>query len=682
MLREKFLAQGILRPGDGDVALSPDTIRQFFATFGVRRYAVLVDHTTDPEDLPGLEGLSLAGYFSFDVRLFGKPCAEGTIQPILRWGPVPDCDGWLVASTLRAAPFALLHALLATGNERQVIRRLYRGQTTDIATYMDFFSGETETVIQVCNYLDRKYRAPQPLDVRYAIKSCEGDVVAAGQCVIPSGGLTVIDSRHMGLGDFAGYLRLSIEAESLQSRVQPFMHWWADYLSEAGVTRNHQSGWDPWAPDVVFARGYMPVDPLPGRPRNGKGDLDVTLSFWNESGSESHPRILLHFNRAGEEVAVERAAAPVPPRQMSYQNISELFRDVSLEGARSAFYLIKTDTPLHRPNYYIHPRGTRQYINTSHQTGSDACHWAVPTDCYQRDYLDILEANDTDPWVIQFPLLPASYRIDTYLGLLSSTIAGINDFTIIVRDRAGRVVFTRDEKIDGASPGFMSLRDYAREHGIAVIDGGGLFGLAPRKGLPEVPRRAISIIGFKHDGHPNLCTAPASGYEDPNLPFYIDRLNPMCHQYEYSPVQVTDRFGPGQVDGEYDTLYIVTNCSLWRKYERTCEYRLEVVDDAGRMRCMSRSIAPQSYDVFRLSEILAEMGAPDARGYFTVWQKSVDTLLIGYHFLYRKRDHAIGVDDTFGGVLMTEPVIFDRTADGVYVPAADTPPRNWIDVKR
>ena len=40
----------------------------------------------------------------------------------------------------------------------------------------------------------------------------------------------------------------------------------------------------------------------------------------------------------------------------------------------------------------------------------------------------------------------------------------------------------------------------------------------------------------------------------------------------------SDRFGPGMASAEYDTLYIVTNCSLWRHYARECEYRLEIFD--------------------------------------------------------------------------------------------------------
>ena len=670
MLREKSTAHGILRSGDRDISRGTEYVRDFFNTYGVKRYAVIADHTSVAEDLPDLRGFDLCGLFTFDINLVGTKLAGHEVQSIKSCGPVPSCDGWLILSTLRAATFALNHALMLTGNEQQVVCRLYGGQTTSISTYMDFFSGETETLVQISNYFDRKYRTLFPLDLRYTIRECDGTVRAAGQRIIPAGGLTVIDSRELNLGQFEGYMRVMVEVENLQSRVQPFMHYWADYISETGLCRNHQSGWDQWAANVVFSRGYMPVEP----------DLDLTLCFWNDNDVESHPRVLLHFNQNGEEKAIERSAATIPARHMSYQNISELFRDVSLEGANSAFYLITLDTPLHRPNYYIHPKGTKQYINTSHQTGSDACHWAVPTDCYQADYLQMLDRVDTDPWVIQFPMLDKSFGIDTYLGLLSSTFCKINDFTFIFRNAKGEVVFSKDETIDGRSPQFLNLQDYARRHGVRIESG--LFGLAPAKGLKEVPRRAISIVGFKHKDYPYICTAPASGYEDPNLPFYIDKLNPMCHQYDYSPVQVTDRFGPCIVSEEYDTLYIVTNCSLWKHYDKECEYKIEIVDPKGKMYCVYRRIPPQSFDAFWLSELLSAEGIPSDSTYFTLWERSNDTLLISYHFLYRKRDHAMSADDTFGGVLMMEPLLFDRTAEGVFVPAADTPVRNVIQVKR
>ena len=654
MIQEKVLTNFLLKPGERDASRGADYVTRTFDTFGVKSYAVLVDKTTVTDDLPLLSDRRSHGLYSFDLSLAGVSLGGQRVNLATLDGPLPPCDGWLLASTARVAIVALNHALLRTGNESQVITRLYGGQVSQVSAYMDVFSGETETVVQFNHYYDRKYRINFPLDVRYLICACDGGVRAAGQRIVPPGGLAVIDTRDLQLGDFAGYLRLELEVENLQIPVQPFIHFWADYVSEAGLTRNHQSGWDQWAPGTVFARGYYPVDP----------GLEVTLSFYNANDCATHPRILLHYHQDGEEKTVEREADPVPAQQMSYQNISRLFRDVSLEGVGSAFYLITCDTPLHRPNYYIAPRGTKQYINSSHQTGSDACHWAVPKDVYPAAYLKKLDDFDVEPWVIAFPLLEEHYGIDTYLGLLSSTIAGINDFTFIFRNALGEVVFRKDEVLDGSTPAFQNLNEYARRQGLKLPSG--MFGLAPRRGLPSVPRRAITLLGFKHRGYDYICTAPASGFEDPNLPIYIDSPVPLQQQYEYSPVLNTDRFGPAMVSDEFDTLYIVTNCSQSRRYARPCTYRLEVYDAAGRMHCVNRTIQPQSHDAFWLSEILAGAGIGSDSPYYTVWQRSYDTLLISYHFLYRKSDHAMSCDDTFAGTLLIEPQVWDVTGNGEF----------------
>jgi hypothetical protein len=200
-------------------------VRDFFNTYGVKRYSVIADHTSVAEDLPDLRGFDLCGFFTFDINLVGTKLAGHEVQLIKSCGPVPSCDGWLILSTLRAAVFALNHALMLTGNERQIVCRLYGGQTTSISTYMDFFSGETETLVQISNYFDRKYRTLFPVDLRYTIRECDGTVRVAGQRIIPAGGLTVIDSREINLGQFEGYMRVMVEVENLQSRVQPFMHY-------------------------------------------------------------------------------------------------------------------------------------------------------------------------------------------------------------------------------------------------------------------------------------------------------------------------------------------------------------------------------------------------------------------------------------------------------------------------
>ena len=653
---EKSLARPLLPSGGEDESRGADTVDRRFETFGVRRYSVLVDHSTRPLDLPRLADRELVALYTFDVNRAGKTLgpsgafAGQEIRLLTLDGPLPGCDGWLVASTSRAAVVGLNHALLRCGAEQQVLVRLYGSQATEISATVDVLSGESDTLVTVNHYFDRKYGIRFPLDVRFTVCACDGSVRAAGQRVIPPGGLTVVDCRQLRLGDFEGFMRVEMEVENLQVRVQPFLHFWADYVSPAGLCRNHQSGWKQWEAGSVFSRGYMPVD----------RDEELTLSFYNEGAQPVHPTILLHYTEAGEEKTVERASEPIPPRQMSFQSVSRLFSDVSLQGVPSAFYLVRCDRAIHRPNYYIGPRGLRQFTNTSHQTGSDACHWALPTDCWTREQLDLLDRHGADPWVIQLPILPRALRIDTYLGLLSSTICAVNEFTFILRNERGEVVLTRDERLDGTTPQFTNLNEYAARHGVDVDHG--LFGVAPRRGLARVPRRAISLLGFRHRDYPHLCTAPASGMEDPNLPFYVDAQVPPSQQYDFCSVQTTDRFGPGFVSDDFDTLYVVTNCSLHRSYDRTCRYRLEILDATGRATVVHREIPPQCYDLFWLSEVLRDTGVRSGGplgSHYTVWQRSDDTLLISYHFLVRKSDHAMSADDTFGGTLLIEPQVCD-----------------------
>ena len=65
-------------------------MRDFFNTYGVKRYSVIADHTSVAEDLPDLRGFDLCGFFTFDINLAGKKLAgqRSSIDKELRPGPV------------------------------------------------------------------------------------------------------------------------------------------------------------------------------------------------------------------------------------------------------------------------------------------------------------------------------------------------------------------------------------------------------------------------------------------------------------------------------------------------------------------------------------------------------------------------------------------------------------------
>ena len=637
----KDLYKPLIPSGGKDNSRGAGYVKATFNKYGVRSYAILVDHTTVLKDLPSLPDYKLCGFFSFDINMAGKKLAGLNVKLITTNGPIPSCDGWLIMSTSRAVVFGLNRALMLTGNENQIIVRLYAGQVTEITAYMDMFSGETETLVYINHYFNRKYGIIFPIDLRYTVCECDGTIRKAGQRIIPPGGLTVIDSRKMGLCEFAGYLWLELEVENLQTRIPPFIHFWADYFNATGLCRNHQSGFGAWPAKTIFTRAYMPIDP----------EMELTCSFYNTNDCEIQPKALLHYNQNGEEKKLEHEVAPIGPKHMSYQNISQLFSDISFDGVNSAYVLFTCNKPIHRPNHYLHPKGTRQFVNLNHQARGRACYWTKPKKI-RGDVLKRLNQFKVNPCIMSIPLLNERFKIDSYLGLLSSTICDTSDFTFILRNEKGKIVFSKNEKLDGTSPQFINLNEYAREHGINIKSG--TFSLLPREGLDEVPAGIASLLGFKHKNFKYRCFHPNAGKTHRNLPFYINARFPRSVYYEYSPLQTSDRFAPGVISEEFDSLYIVTNWSLLKNYSVQCNYQLEIIDASGRSYSLNRIIPPQGYDAFWLSEVLKEAGIASKNLYYTLWTKSNDTELIGYHFLYRKRDHALTFADTFHGLLLKQ----------------------------
>ncbi len=180
MMQEKVITNIILKSGEKDASRGADYVRGAFRKYGVRSYATLVDHTSVAADLPDLPDHRSCGCYTFEMDKVGTIFAGSPVRLVSLNGPIPACDGWLVVSTERAAAVVLNHALMRTGNENQVITRLYGGQISSIDAYMDIFSGETETVVQINHYFDRKYRITFPMDVRYTIRSCDGAVRRSG----------------------------------------------------------------------------------------------------------------------------------------------------------------------------------------------------------------------------------------------------------------------------------------------------------------------------------------------------------------------------------------------------------------------------------------------------------------------------------------------------------------------
>ncbi|KPA10236.1 hypothetical protein MHK_009550 [Candidatus Magnetomorum sp. HK-1] len=646
MSTTKPLTGPILTSGTRFAPKDQEHIIEQLNKYCISSYAILIDHTTVLNDLIDFSGFSCIGYFTFDINLVGQTIKGIPIQLITLYGPIPQCDAWLVTSTSRALAFSLAQALMLTKNENQIIIRYYSGQTTEMSAYMDFLSGETETLVYLNHYFERKYRVIQPIDVRYTICQCDGTIVQSGQRVLPPGGIAVFDSRTMNLNSFQGYIKVELEVENLQVRVQPFIHFWADYINDKGMCRNHQSGWSPWPPETIFNRGYIPVDP----------NLEAIASFYNDNDIEINIKALLHFCHNDQEEIVTRDIATVPAGHMVYQNISKAFADIPIETVNAAYVLFVCDKPLHRPNHYIALKGTYKFVETFHQTGGKACHCAIPSYSHNEQQIKKFELWGMSPWQLQLPILNDKFKIDTFFGLLSLTLCDISDFLISYRNNKGQYIFSEKVHIDGRTPQFFNINEFARQKNIDIRNGG-TFCMEPIKGLKNIPFSSNVFFGLKHISFPYISTSFIGGDKDSNLPFYINARFPFSREYFFSPLQTTDKFSPGIVSDEYDSLIIVKHHSLLKNYSRVGQYRLDIYDINGNCCSLNRSIPPNFHDAFWLSDILSEANIPFDSIYYTIWIKSHNAKLLPNHLLYRKKDHALSFDDASDGTLQTDPQI-------------------------
>ena len=616
-----------------------------FERYGVKSYAIYIDHTTKPKDLPCLPDLTCIGYYTFDINRVGTNINEHFVELISLDGLLPDCDGWLVASTSRASGFSLAKALLESGKNNQIIVRYYGGQTTEITAYIDFLSGESNTYIYLQHYYDRKYRITFPIDIRWAICSCEGSVIKSGQWVINPGACVFMDSKDFDLGDFQGYLFVELEVENLQVRVQPFIHFWADYISSAGICRNHQSGWAQWPQNTIFNRGIIPTSL----------DFEAFTCIYNANDTDVSVNAILHFCSKGLDQVVERKLLPISAGHMSYQNLTELFDDVPFREAKAAYVLLTCDHPLHRPNHYIVKKGTFQTVDTYHQTGGNALHCShVPTFLNQKQ-CEKREEFSLKSFEIIYPLIDKRYGIETILGLLSLSLCHLSKVVFYYYNVDGVKIFSKKEKLSVESEPFININHYLMDHGIEVDRG--TFGVSIQK-KERVPSLTGLLMAFKHKECPHYhSTSFVAGHPDINIPFYAGAKYPKSREYQYSPLQISDHFGPGTINAMYDSFYVVRHRSLYEKYSKKAEYRLEIFEQNGRMHTLYRTIPPNSHDVFFLSEVLKDVGLCGHEGHYTLWFKSYNQLLKPYIALFRKSDKAIALDDASEGTLQNEPQI-------------------------
>ena len=395
----------------------------------------------------------------------------------------------------------------------------------------------------------------------------------------------------------------------------------------------------------MFDRGYLPVE----------DELEAVGSFYNANSFNITPRALLHFKHDGEEVSIERDIATIEPGQMSYINLSNMFSDVSLEGVAAAYLLEKCDYPMHRPNHYIQVKGTRQFIDTFHQTRGKPKYWAKQPTSHQEEHLKCLSQNGVAPWKIVIPILDSRFEMDSYLGIIPSLLSQPNTLVYQILDENGRQVMTDNFVIDEETPQFTNLNECIYMIGSSIKKGS--FCILPKKGSQDVGVVSSCFWGIRHRNFPYPTTSFISGSKEAGLPFYIAAGFPKIREYTHSYLQHSELFSPGIVSKKYDSLLVVNHMSLLEGYSKDVEYRLEICDKKGRLYVVNRSIKPNSHDAFWLSELLVQNNLPLTVGSFTVWTCCDDRYLKTYHGLYNKSTHSLSFDDASEGTLQAEPQV-------------------------
>jgi hypothetical protein len=182
--------------------------------FAIGKAALLVDGHTQLSRLEALlqdTTVEIAGVFSFNLDLISTEVLSHRVLPLHPDVPV-DAQGWIVSVTNELDPFALNQYLLDSQQEEQVIlQHVIHRHGTSYYSYVDFFSGDIQTVVYINNYFRHCYALPFPIDLRLTLRDCSGRVVRTGQIIVPPDGIRIITSEELAPSQFQGYLEVEFE---------------------------------------------------------------------------------------------------------------------------------------------------------------------------------------------------------------------------------------------------------------------------------------------------------------------------------------------------------------------------------------------------------------------------------------------------------------------------------------
>lgn len=603
--------------------------------FRIKKLAILLDGETSTEELNQLKDVSIVGYYSFSLDLIGTKVNGFEVQPLLPNTSV-DTDGWLVSAVNEFAGYSLNQYLLENSNEKQVIiQHVKAPHGTTYYSYIDFFSNEQRTMVQIHNYFDRCYRIPFPLDIRFTLRNTEGEIAETGQVIIPTNGIRVISSDDFSVQDFVGYLEIEFE---ITSKVMPFLHYYANYVSEDFISNNHQSGLGLHPANSSFTRGYIPTS---------DDESLVVCLFQRNYSKPVNAKAILRYTSEETRKTTEKQFPLIKKNHLLFQDIKELFHEIDFSKTKAPCVEVQSEVPLHRPNYYYSKKGKKGYYDTQH-AGPDPKIYVKPLGgaLLSREERDKTQKFGCYEMELKQFIFPPETGIESLLGLGNDTTAEIKQFIFDFYNENGELLYSFEDKFDYEQKTYLNLNKYLKEKGIENFSG--TLSLRASSKTPEVPVVMNGISAYKHRDNPYMTSTAASGAIPDNTPFYFRAVPPNYLKGECS-VGVTDIFGPGIASDIYDTYYAITYPCSNKNLLKRIEYEIQIVNVNGQKKVIYRTLATHGCDFFKLSDLVEQTRHNSERGYYTVWFFAVGVHLYGQRVLLRKSDCAISVEHCYVG---------------------------------
>ncbi|MFA6294944.1 MAG: hypothetical protein WC666_00780 [Candidatus Paceibacterota bacterium] len=610
--------------------------------FDLKKIAILTDGKTDLSVLfqsENFKDIELIGIYSFNLEIIDNKVSEYEILPLLAGAKVPT-DGWIVSTLNESDSFSLSRHLFENGMENQVtLEHVKNPNGTKYYSYADFFSNEQKTVIHINNYFRRCYALAFPINLKLTLRDINGNKHTARQIILPPDTIRIIRSEDFNVSNFAGYLEVEFE---MAKKVTPFLHYMVDYLAPNFISSNHQSGLGLHPAGSEFTRGYVPVEK--------DKSLEICLFQKNYDQPVICHAILNYMKQNGENISYTKDFPPLAKKNMLYVDVKKLFNEIDFTKTLSPVVTVKSDVPLHRPNYYYTSKNGQGYYDTSH-AGPDLKKQVAGTFRGFSTITDkektILNKFSVYGGNLRHHVLPKELEIESIISIGGNdSTYPIKEFKIDLYNQNGDLIRSFEETLDFDRNRYMNINDYLSKKGLP--DFHGTVSFRPGQKAKDIPINLNSITGYIHHKSKYVTSTAGNGSNPDNIPFYF-RGGPPNFLKLRSSAGTTDVFARGVASDEFDTIFTVSYQTADKNLKKKIKYEIQLNNTLGEKKIIYRTLSPNAYDVLKLSDMVSETNHSSSGGYYTVWLFSPEAHLYGQHILIRKRDNAIAVEHCYAG---------------------------------